>query len=61
MDLSLTRQTKNSWGIISLLTDADGNTIATTLEHAYIQPDGTYDAKIQSGIYTCNRGQHQND
>ena len=59
MNLTLTRQSFNEWGIISYLTDENGDQIATCLEHAYIQPDGSYLSKIPNGTYNCVLGQHQ--
>jgi hypothetical protein len=58
MDLTLTRQSSNSWGIVSLLTDINGTQLAVTLEHAY-ENDGEYYPKIPSGSYSCQRGMHQ--
>lgn len=58
MDLTLTRQSYNSWGIISTLADADGAILFYTLEHAYVQPDGSYAPKVPSGTYTCLQGMH---
>lgn len=59
MNLILTHQSFNSWGIISALTDESGKQIATCLEHAYLQDDGSYLPKTPDGTYTCVRGQHQ--
>ena len=58
MNLILTRVAKEEDGIFSHL-ESDQGLVAITLEHAYEQPDETYDAKIQPGTYTCIRGQHQ--
>jgi hypothetical protein len=61
MDLKLTRKQFISDGVFSELSDADGNLIAHTLEHAYLQDDGSYLPKIPNGTYTCVRGMHQLD
>lgn len=46
-------------GIFSTVTrDDTGQPFMVVLEHAYIQPDGSYDAKVSSGKYTCLRGIH---
>lgn len=54
MDLILTRVEKRPDGIISKLTDANGNLIAWTLEHSY---DG--EPKVPNGLYVCARGEHE--
>lgn len=65
MNLTLTRTEYRSDGIFSELRDEDGNTIARTLEHAYLMGgtgpgEGyTYIPKIPPGTYTCVRGPHR--
>lgn len=46
-------------GIFGELLDDNGNRIAVTLTHAYLQPDGTYGSKTPNGTYTCKRGMHR--
>ncbi len=46
-------------GIFGKFRFDDEPTFAFTLEHAYKQPDGSYDAKLQPGTYTCVRGTHK--
>lgn len=58
MDLVLVRRDSNPNGIFSDLNDGDGKRIAETLEHAYLI-NGTYQAKIPVGTYTCVRGAHR--
>lgn len=59
MDLILRRQSRTSAGVFSTLEDMDGEVLFYTLEHAYQQPDGSYDAKLNLGIHPCVLGQHQ--
>jgi len=59
--LTLTRESHNEWGIISSLIDDSMKQHAVTLEHAFLQPDGTYAPKIPPGTYTCILGTHQLD
>lgn len=59
MDFKLKRNTYSEDGIFSTLTDTNNQVLFYTLEHAYLQPDGTYEPKIPPGTYTCQRGQHQ--
>ena len=61
MNLTLTRQSYNSWGVISELADIGGKIIAVTLEHAFEQPDGSYAPKVPAGTYTCMLGTHHLD
>jgi hypothetical protein len=58
MNLTLTRQRYESWGIISELTDENDTQIAVTLEHAYPEDSG-FVPKIPVGTYSCQRGMHQ--
>jgi len=59
MNITLTRTEKNSAGIFGHFTDENGHQICVTLEHAYDDGHGGWTAKIPSGTYTCQRGQHQ--
>jgi len=59
MNLILTRTAFRPDGIFSRLADEANNEVAITIEHAYLQPDGTYKPKLIDGVYTCVRGQHQ--
>lgn len=46
-------------GVFGALTDENGNLLAVTLTHAYLQPDGTYKGKTPNGTYVCKRGLHR--
>lgn len=59
MNLTLTRISYRSDGIFSTLADSNNNQIAIALEHAYQQQDGLYKPKLDKGVYTCVKGQHQ--
>ncbi len=61
MNLILTRTDKRDDGIFGTLHSDRNAVIAVTLEHSYDSGlgDGSYDAKLQPGIYTCVRGTHQ--
>ena len=59
MDLTLVRKSKESDGIFSDLLDSDGNLVASCLEHAYQQPDGSWGPKVFDGTFVCHRGMHQ--
>ena len=54
----LTRFKKCADGVFSTLSD-DNVPLAVTLEHAYLQDDGSYAPKIPEGQYTCLFGQHE--
>lgn len=58
MDLKLVRNDYRADGVTSTLYDEDGNVIARTMEHAYLN-DGFYDPKIPDGVYQCLRGLHK--
>jgi hypothetical protein len=51
----LTRTDKGPNGIFSRLTDDDGTVVCVTGEHAYAQADGSWEAKLGPGAYTCER------
>jgi hypothetical protein len=57
----LQHTSKQSDGIFGDWTiDGDSSPFMVTAEHAYLQPDEmSYDALLQPGIYTCQRGTHQ--
>lgn len=61
MLLTLKRLNFGHDGILSVLSDASGAPIASTLEHAYpIDYTGlTYAPKIPPGVYSCSRGAHR--
>lgn len=59
VSLTLSRFSKSDAGIFSHLFDDKKNLIATTIEHAYPSPDGSWAAKIPSGTFTCVRGTHE--
>ena len=60
MDLTLNRLHYENDGIFSTLLDSDGNRIAITLEHAFVQIDmHSVQPILQPGTYTCVRGMHQ--
>jgi hypothetical protein len=58
LDLTLTRFESRADGIFGMLTDAVGQRIAHTLEHAYDDGQGGWTAKIPAGTFTCVRGDH---
>ena len=58
-DLILKRQSYNRWGIISTLSTVQGQQIAFCLEHAYLQPGGSWLPKIPLGTWECIKGAHQ--
>jgi len=58
MNFTLKRESYNSWGIVSTMTSDDNSESFTTLEHAYLQPDGTYKPKLNAGTHTCVLGDH---
>lgn len=48
-----------STGVFGILFIDSSTGELSTLEHAYLQPDGSYASKLRPGKYTCVRGQHQ--
>lgn len=56
MKLTLKRYGYTKEGIFGFLLDDQNNILFYTLEHAYLQSDGTYAPKIPVGNYTCKRG-----
>lgn len=59
MNLILQRFSSTKDGIISDLKDTGFNFVATCLEHAYENEDGTFYAKLPAGEYECIRGEHR--
>lgn len=59
MDLKINRTQYRSDGIFGEMSDSNGKVIAYTLEHAYLQDNGSYAPKVPVGIYTCKRGEHR--
>lgn len=55
INLTLTRNRKELYGVFGELLDYSGKLVAVTLEHAFKQPDGSWDAAIPIGTYTCLR------
>ena len=56
MDFTLIRQPGSSMGIFGELeaSEPDG-LLLSTLEHAFMQPDGTFKPAVPAGVYTCKR------
>lgn len=60
MDLALVRSQFRLDGIFGSLKDPDGNELAVTLEHAYIDPNSHNPIpKLRDGTYRCVLGIHQ--
>jgi hypothetical protein len=57
----LTRINTSPDGVFSSLSDDEGNILYYTLEHAFVQPDGSYAPKLNIGTHTCILGDHQLD
>lgn len=53
MKFILRRHTFGKDGIFGELLDERYNLVCVTLEHAYLQPDGTYEPKLKHGRYNC--------
>lgn len=58
MNITLKRREFLEQGIFGDYYDELGLHILVTLEHAYVQPDGTYKPKLPMGEYECVRGTH---
>ena len=54
----LRRTDKRPDGIFGEFTFDDEGRFCFTLEHAYQQPHGGYEAKVPPGVYKCIRGMH---
>lgn len=52
----LTRNSAEQTGIYGTMASEDGAFTCATLEHAFLQHNGTYAPIIQSGTYTCELG-----
>jgi hypothetical protein len=61
MNLTLNRTDFTENGIFGILTSVDNPCLFATLEHAYLQPDGSYAPKLPNGNYTCVKGLHSLD
>lgn len=59
MNLTLKRISCEASGIFGELIQENGERFSWSLEHAYVQPDGTYAPKIIDGTYTCQRSMHR--
>ena len=60
MNLILTRTTYRRDGIFgAIVADETGAHICLSLEHSYLQADGTFAAKLPVGAYQCVRGPHR--
>lgn len=55
MNFNLKRKDFVAEGILGELTDDKGTLFFTTLEHAYLEPDGTFKPKIEAGVHACKR------
>lgn len=58
MDITINRNDFSSSGIFGVMLNDQGVPIAVTLEHAYLNNDGTFSPKVPAGTYTCARGLH---
>jgi Family of unknown function (DUF5675) len=58
MQLSLIRNKIGDTGAFGQLLQGS-SLIAYTLEHAYLQDDGSLSPKLPEGTYSCQRGLHQ--
>ena len=57
-DLQLVRSEKGDEGIFSELIKGSGWWWLCSVEHAYQQPDGSWQPKVPPGTYTCVLGDH---
>jgi hypothetical protein len=58
MNLKLNRTQCSLYGIFGVLYDENMNSIAVTLEHAYVVGNA-FVPKLAAGTYTCKRGMHE--
>jgi hypothetical protein len=58
MNITLKRREFLSQGIFGDYFDETGKHVCVTLEHAYLQPGGSYAPKLPKGVYLCVRGIH---
>jgi hypothetical protein len=59
MNFTVVRDEFREDGIFGKLLDGNGKQIAVTLEHAYLNEDGSYAPKLYPGVFVCQRGQHR--
>jgi hypothetical protein len=59
MNITLNRTEYREDGIFGELLDENNYSFCATLEHSYLQDDGSYAPKIPPGTYNCVRGTHQ--
>jgi hypothetical protein len=59
--MNLTRNSFEISGIYGTLTSEDGTFSCVTLEHAFLQDDGSYAPITPPGTYTCQLGMHSLD
>lgn len=57
--MKLVRDTWGPQGIFSTMQDDGGAVVCQIAEHAYQQPDGSWQPKVPPGTYRCVFGQHQ--
>jgi Family of unknown function (DUF5675) len=55
MNCQLTHNEFRSDGIFGVMTSEFGAFKCVTIEHAFEQPDGSWQPKLQPGTYTCQR------
>ena len=55
MNWELTRNRKDLYGIFGKFVSQDSKTGLVSLEHAFLQPDGSYAPIIPPGMYLCER------
>jgi hypothetical protein len=55
MNISLERSHIGSDGAFGRFFDVNDRHVCFTLEHAYLNADGTYSVKLPPGKYTCKR------
>ena len=55
MNLFLTRKVFALYGVTGEIRNAVGDLLWVSLEHAYVQLDGTYQPKVAKGAYNCVR------
>jgi hypothetical protein len=59
MDLVLKRTAFKRDGVFGELFTESQEKLCVTLEHAYAQTDGSFQAKLVPGQYVCMRGMHK--
>jgi hypothetical protein len=58
VNLVLSRDDAESYGVFGSVQTEDGTPVCVTLEHAFQQDDGTYKPIIPVGTHQCVRGTH---